>query len=100
MGEKRPDQTLKSTILPLEENAPQVYAVVDLRPYLKPEMDEELTSPEGEPAVYGTETVCGCVPVEDCACNTVSHFVDGDSCPSHCSCVGHGGGGGVYWYPY
>lgn len=100
MSEKGPDHTLKNVRLPRSDEAPAVYAVVDLRAYLKPEMDEELTSPEGEPAVYGTETMCACVPVEDCACNTVSHYVDGSTCPAHCECVGYGGGGGVYWYPY
>ena len=100
MSDERPDDTLHNAKLPLGDEPPAVYAVVDLRAYLKPEMDEELTSPEGEAAVYGTETMCECVPVEDCVCNTVGHFVDGNPCPAHCACVGHSGGGGVYWYPY
>ena len=95
---KGPDHTLASANVGGNGDAPKVFSVVDLRAYIKPEMDEELGSSSGAPATYGTETVCECVPVEDCVCNTVSYYHGGDPCPDHCSCVNNCAP--LYWYPY
>jgi hypothetical protein len=90
---KGPDHTLANADIPDKDEAPKIYAVVDLKAYVKPEMDDELSRPDGEAATYDVETVCECVPVEDCACNTVSHYEGSDPCA-------HGACHGLYWYPY
>jgi len=93
---KRPDHTIASAKVKAGAEPPRVYAVANLRAYLKPTMDEELTSPEGGAANLGTALVCACVPVENCVCDTVQHHQGGSGCPDHCStCVG-----GLYWFPY
>ncbi len=91
-----PDHTLAGTDIQPQGDPPKVFNVVDLRAYIKPEMDEELMGSEGNPATYGTETVCTCVPVEDCVCNTVSYYSGGD--PDPCTCVGTCAP--LYWFPY
>lgn len=99
----RPDDTLGAMDIQPSGQEPQVYSVVDLRAYLKPPMDEELSSPAGGAADPGSSTICTCVPVEDCVCNTVTYHGGSDPCPNVCSCVGdtcYGGCHGVYYYPY
>jgi len=101
MGKKStqgPDHTLANAKIKRDGGKPQILSVVDLRAYVKPEMDEELSSTGGGAAAYGTETVCACVPVEDCACNTVTYYQGGSPCPDHCDCVG--ACVGLYWFPY
>ena len=93
-----PDHTLAKAAPVGKDDKPRVFSVVDLRAYIKPEMDEELTGSTERPATYGTETVCLCVPVEDCVCNTVSYYQGGSSCPGYCSCVN--ACAPLYWYPY
>lgn len=94
-----PDHTLMNA--PLNgpsQGGPQIYSVVDLREYVQPELDEELSSTQGGDASYGVETMCECVPVEDCACNAVSFYHGGQPCPDYCSCVG--ACVSLYWFPY
>ena len=94
-----PDHTLAGADLSAgAEEPPQVFQVVDLHAYVLPGMDEELSSSRGGAATYGTETVCTCVPVEDCVCNTVSYYHGGEPCPDHCACVGQCAP--LYWFPY
>ncbi len=100
--DSKPNDSILS--VPLEENAdpPKIYAVTNLRAYVKPDLDEELTTPTGAPATCGTEVVCTCVPVETCVCNTVTYHVGGQS--GGCSCVGNCCVGDschtIYHYPY
>ena len=91
-----PDHTLAGADIDGKGEEPKVFSVVDLRAYVKPEMDEELTSSDGLAADYGIETVCECVPVEDCVCNTVAYYSGGNSDP--CSCVSTCAP--LYWFPY
>ncbi|HUJ10665.1 MAG TPA: hypothetical protein VL171_11620 [Verrucomicrobiae bacterium] len=96
---KIPDHTLQNADIKAQNEPPMVFAVSDLRAYVKPDLAEELGSPAGGLATCGTEVVCACVPVETCACNTVSYNSGGSSCPSNCSCVGNTCVG-LYWFPY
>ncbi|HNX49701.1 MAG TPA: hypothetical protein PKL08_06035 [Thermoanaerobaculaceae bacterium] len=105
---KVPDHTLLGASPADDDEAPQVYAVADLRAFVKPDLDEELGAPTGSPAVCGTEVLCTCVPVETCVCNTVSYRSGGTSCPgdcpcqctSTCTCQCTGTCVSLYWYPY
>jgi hypothetical protein len=92
-----PDDGIDSVNIPDDDEAPEIYAVSDLRAYVKPDLDEELGAPTGEAAVCGTEVVCSCVPVDTCACNTVSYLSGGSTCPTDCSCEGQCVS--LYWYP-
>jgi len=69
--EKRPDHTLQAADVDGGDEAPVVYAVADLRAFVKPALAEELGAPMGGPAECGTEVVCTCVPVETCVCDMV-----------------------------
>lgn len=104
-----PDHTLANADIAAKNEPPQVYAVSDLRAYVKPELAEELGGFNHTPYVpaladCGTEVVCRCVAVEGCACNSVEYNVGGCSstctcecepyCP-HCSCTCK-----PYYYPY
>jgi hypothetical protein len=93
-----PDHTMASADVQATGEGPKIYAVSNLRAYLKPDLAEELTTAEGVPATCGSEVVCSCVPVETCVCNTVTYHVGGSpGCPCQCQCTGTGG---LYWYPY
>lgn len=99
-AENGPDHTLASANIEKTGEGPKVYAVTDLKAYLKPPMDEELAAPMGPPAVCGTEVSCSCVPVDTCACNTVAYHVGGSFCPTDCPCQCTGTcDGGWYYYP-
>lgn len=91
------DDRLTSIPIPDNDEAPKVYAVSDLRAYVKPDLDEELGTPSGEPAVCGTEVICSCVPVETCACNIVTYATGDSACTADCSCEGVCVA--LYWYP-
>jgi len=97
---KGPDHTLLGAKINGNDDPPQVYAVTDLRAYVKPDLDEELGSPTGGLATCGTEMMCSCVPVETCACDTVSYHTGGSVCPSDCPCQCTGTCVGLYWFPY
>ncbi len=96
MSEK-PDYQLDNAKIPVGGEEPKIYAVSDLKSFVKPDLDEELTKPVGGAAVCGTEVVCGCVPVDTCVCNVVSYHVGGES--GGCQCVGNVCCAGLYWYP-
>jgi hypothetical protein len=101
-SKKGPDHTLLGAHIDDTKEAPEIYAVSDLRAYVKPDLDEELGAPTGGPAVCGSEVLCTCVPVETCVCDAVSYHVGGSSCPGDCpcqctctsTCVS------LYWFPY
>lgn len=95
-----PDHTLMNAETDAGSEAPQVFAVTDLRAYAKPDLDEELGSPDGGLATCGTEMMCTCVPVEMCACDTVSYHVGGSVCPSDCPCQCTSTCVSKYWFPY
>jgi len=82
---KLPDHTLKSAKIEAGDDPPMVFAVTDLRAYVKPEPAEELGDPNGGLADFGTEVTCTCVPVSSCACNSVGYYTGGSPC-SHCPC--------------
>jgi hypothetical protein len=90
-----PDHSLAHAPVRRKGEKPRVFDVADLRAYIKPDMKEELSSPEGGAATLGTVTVCACVPVEDCVCNAVTYYSGSNPCPTHSG----GGGGGGYWAP-
>jgi len=92
-----PDHTLANANIPPKDEAPQVYAVSDLRAYVKPELGEELGGVQ-QLADCGTQVVCQCVPVEGCACNTVQYHAGG--CSSTCSCDSQCVSCHPYYYPY
>ena len=96
--QEMPDHTLLSAEIKETGEGPKIYAVSDLRAYVKPDMDEELGAPIGGAATCGAEVVCSCVPVETCACNTVTYTSGGSSCPGDCPCVGNCVN--LYWFPY
>lgn len=97
--EKVPDHSLRAASIAADKDSPKVYAVADLRAYVKPDLDEELGSPTGGLADCGTQTLCSCVPVETCVCNTVTY--GGTACPGHCSCVSNTCVCvSLYWFPY
>ena len=96
---QKPDHTLGSMIVPGNGEEPKVFAVTDLKAYINPDLDKELGSPGGGAANPGTATVCACVPVEDCVCNTVEYHSGSSACPDLCSCQSTGGGS-LYWFPY
>ena len=98
-SKKGPDHSLINAKIQTKGEEPEVYAVMDLKAFVKPGLDEELTSIKGDAAAYGTEMICECVPVEDCVCNTVSEYSGNNPCPSDCDCVGDGCVG-LYWHPY
>lgn len=93
-----PDHTLANADIAAKNESPQVYAVSDLRAYVKPELAEELGGVLAL-ANCGTEVVCRCVAVEGCACNSVDYHVGGCSstctCEITCSCTCK-----PYYYPY
>ena len=96
----KPDHTLMSADIKETGEGPKIYAVSDLRAYVKPDLDEELGAPMGSaPPVCGTEVVCACVPYETCACNTVSYHSGGSACPDDCPCQCTGTCVGLYWFP-
>ncbi|MBI4915757.1 MAG: hypothetical protein HY825_07910 [Acidobacteria bacterium] len=105
---KGPDHTLLGTEIEPTGEAPEIYAVSDLRAFVKPDLDEELGAPMGGPATCGTEVLCTCVPVETCVCNTVSYHQGGGSCPgdcpcqctSTCTCQCTSTCVSLYWHPY
>jgi len=102
MSEK-PDYQLDNAEIPAGGEEPKIYAVSDLKSFVKPGLDEELTIPPsagGGPASCGTEVVCSCVPVETCVCNVVSYRVGGTEDGGGCSCVGNVCCVGLYWHPY
>ncbi len=79
-----PDHTLAAAKAAASAEEPRIFNVVDLKSFLKPELDEELGGVSGAPANPGTEMVCQCVPVESCVCNTVTYYSGG--CSSTCTC--------------
>jgi len=90
---KIPDHTLANASIEGKDDPPQVYAVSDLRAYVKPAPAEELGGFNQKPgyevpalADCGTEVVCRCVAVEGCAFRSVEYHVGG--CPSTCTCAG------------
>jgi hypothetical protein len=97
---KIPDHSLLGTDIPKNDESPKVYAVSDLRALAKPELDEELGASDGGLATCTTEILCSCVPVETCACNTVTYgsntYV---GTPSECSCDINSCVC-KYWFPY
>lgn len=100
---EQPDYQLDNADLPAADGEPKIYAVSNLKSFVKPDLDEELTTPPstgGGPAICGTEVVCSCVPVETCTCNVVSYRVGGTPDGGGCSCVDHCTTCvGLYWYP-
>ncbi len=98
----KPNDNIIAALLQESGEKPEIYAVTNLRAYVKPDLDEELTKPGGGGATCGTEVVCTCVPVETCVCNTVTYHVGGDS--GGCSCVGNCCVGDscytIYHFPY
>ena len=108
-NEKKPDHTLQNSTVPSVDEPPQVYSVTDLRAFVKPELDEVLESPAGHHKPEYGQTICSCVPVETCVCNTVTYRVGGGcpctgtlSCGTTCSvtCTCQVTGGSLYWFPY
>ena len=98
-----PDHTLASADIQADGAAPEVFAVTNLKAYVKPHMHEELSDSSGGAATTGTEMICRCVPVEQCVCDTVEYYHGGSPCPGHCACVGACGCDGHscrYWHPY
>ena len=91
-----PDHTLFGADIQRGSGQPEVFAVTSLRPYVKPQLDEELGLHTGGAADCGTELLCTCVPFETCACNTVTYHAGG--CP--CTCTGTCGSTSCYWYYY
>lgn len=95
-----PDHTLVGAEVRPTDEKPEVYAMASLLALVKPDLDEELGAPDGGIADCGTEMLCTCVPVETCACNTVSYHDGGSPCPSDCPCQCTGQCVGLYWHPY
>lgn len=89
-----PDHTLASADIEKSQESPKIYSVTNLRAFVKPDLDEELGSPAGNVAYLGVEMSCSCVPVETCACNTVSYYQGGSPCDCTGTCVS------LYWHPY
>lgn len=85
-AEGRADYRIASNNAKATGSGPKVYAVADLKAYLKPEMEEELAAPNGSPADNVSHVVCSCVPVDTCACNTVAYYVGDSFCPTDCPC--------------
>ena len=85
--EHPPDHKLSSAKIPLTDEAPLVRAVANLKAYVKPSLDEELSADSGSAVYLGTQKVCRCVPVEQCMCDCVYYYYE-SSIPGHCSCVG------------
>lgn len=83
-----PDHRISAARIPESAEPPRVKSVVNLKAYLKPLMDEELSDQSGGTTVPGTEMICGCVPVAQCACDLVQYHVGSNPCPSHCPCEG------------
>ena len=83
---------------PKAADPPKVYAIADLRKFVKPPMGEELGKSDGGLVDLSQEVVCTCVPVETCVCHVVTYKTDANDC----ACTGTGGGGTCYWYyrPY
>ncbi len=94
-----PDHALAHADVEAQGEAPEIYRVVDLRAYVKPEMDEEISDTAGTSSGPSRSMICTCVPVETCVCNTVT-YPAGCTCVGHCSCVGNTCVSGLYWYPY
>lgn len=86
LGGEGADHTLASARVEPTGEGPAIYAVSNLKAYLKPGLEEELGAPMGPPADCGAEVTCLCVPADTCACNTVSYHVDGNACPGDCAC--------------
>jgi hypothetical protein len=81
--EKKPvDHTLLSARIRQNGEGPEVFAVGDLRKFIKPPLAEQLESPTG-PATCGTEVECGCFSVEGCTCHSVSYGDGEDPCPGY-----------------
>ena len=101
-GGRGPDHTLLGAdITETPGDEPKIYAVSNLRTYVKPDLDEELGAPMGENAAEcGTEVLCTCVPVETCVCDTVTYHAGGSSCPGDCSCQCTSTCVSLYWHPY
>ncbi len=85
MAEKPPNETIDAANLPddLSREPPAVYAVTDLREYIKPPLDDALVHPvnskeKSTVSPCSCNSVCACVPVgvcgcdEFCACDTVA----------------------------
>ncbi len=92
LGGEGADHTLAASKAAPTGEGPKIYAVSNLKAYLKPGLEEELAAPMGPPPECRTEIVCSCVPADSCACNTVSYHVDSQlcpgDCPSQCQCEG------------
>ncbi len=91
-----PDDRLAAAQTKDAGDAPKVYAVTNLKAYVKPPMEEEITTSHGEPAGgstgIGVGVICTCVPVETCACFTVTYPSGNVICPADpgdpCGCTG------------
>jgi hypothetical protein len=101
-GRNAPDHTLVNSHVPSAGEPPRVYAVTDLQAFVKPTLDEELGGPGKENAVTHGRTICLCVPVMTCVCNTVTYYFGSEAgagyvpppppppppraCPPDCAC--------------
>ncbi len=73
--------------VPDKPETPEVYAIADLRQYVKPPMSEELGASGGGLVDLDTKVVCTCVPVETCVCHAVTYNPQASDCGATCSCV-------------
>jgi hypothetical protein len=71
-----PKDTISAVNLPDDpgKEAPAVYAVKDLRDYIKPPLDDSIASPVNAKESLSTSpcscnSVCACVPVGACGCD-------------------------------
>jgi hypothetical protein len=89
---------------PKKPEPPKVYAITDLRKYVKPPMSEELGKSDGGLVDLDSVVVCTCVPVETCVCHVVTYNVEATDCgcTGTCPCTGTCGGTCCYsyWRPY
>ena len=65
---------------PKEPETPKVYAITDLRHYVKPPMGEELGKSDGGLVDLDPKVVCTCVPVETCVCHVVTYNTEATDC--------------------
>ncbi len=86
LGGEGADHTLASSKAAPTGEGPKIFAVSNLKAYLKPGLEDELAAPMGPPPECGTEIVCECVPADTCACNMVSYHIGGNRCPGDCFC--------------
>jgi hypothetical protein len=79
------------TSTPKEPETPKVYAITDLRQYVKPPMSEELGKSTGGLVDLDPKVVCTCVPVETCVCHVVTYNPEAtyeSTCGNTCGCTG------------